>query len=384
MWQGFRNCGLWAAGRPFWAGAGLAAILMAVLAATPARADRIVLRNLNVITDKTVAAFDEDGIRFAEGGAVAWDEIERGSVAADKQAAFDAMLKDLGEHLYRIRQRLTVEDYEGLLPHAEAVYPRYRSRRSETAYMVCQAVMWGRLAARRREEAVEPYWRCFEMLRRAQGQPINLPGERRLQFDAETGFTPELLPVWFDSEAAKRVLDDVFQAVSQLSKPLPEATRIYYATLAFAAGDDQKGAAVLQGFTPANPAIRQLRDAALAQREAAAGRIGNAVANLENNLETFLPAVKPVALYWVGRAKIAAADERTRQHGMLQLLRIAAVYGDQNPELAGAGLYHTMDALAKANRAAQSIAVRKELLERYGQTYYAARVKDQQPMPASR
>ncbi|MBW3597443.1 MAG: hypothetical protein KY475_09230, partial [Planctomycetes bacterium] len=207
-------------------------------AAAPAYADRIILRNLTVISDKTVTAFDEDGVRLSDGGVIRWDEIERATVAPDKQAAFDAMLSELGTHLYRIRQRLSVGDYKGLLSHAEAVYPRYQQRRSETAYMVCQAVMWGRLAVNRREEAIEPYWRCFELLRRAGGNSIDLPGDRRLQFDPETGVTSELLPVWFDADAAGKVLDDVLNAAAQLSKPLPEATRIYYGTLALAAGEN--------------------------------------------------------------------------------------------------------------------------------------------------
>jgi hypothetical protein len=349
----------------------------ALFAAIPASADRIVLRNLTVISDKTVASFDEDGIRFAEGGGVAWDEVERGTVAADKQLAFDKMLQELGEHLYRIRQRLGVEDYQGLLPHAEAVYPRYRQRRSETAYLVCQAVMWGRLADRRREEALEPYLRCYELLRAAQGKPLKLPGDRTLQVDLETGLSPELLPVWFDTQAAAKVLDEAFQTISQMAKPLPEATRVYYATLALAAGDDAKAMSVLRGFAPASPAVEQLRDVALAQREVIAGQSGAAIANLETKLEGFSPVAKPVALYWIGRAKITAANERTRQDGMLQLLRIAAVYGDQHPELAAAGLFHTMEGLANTSGAAQSAAVRKELLDRYGQTYYAARAKEQ-------
>jgi hypothetical protein len=352
-------------------------LLTVLFAAIPALADRIVLRNLTVISDKTVASFDEDGIRFAEGGGVAWDEVERGTVAADKQAAFDTMLKDLGEHLYRIRQRLGVEDYQGLLAHAEAVYPRYRQRQSETAYLVCQAVMWGRLAQRRREEALEPYLHCYELLRAAQGKPLKLPGERTLQVDLETGLSPELLPVWFDSQAAAKVLDEVFQTISKMNKPLPDGARVYYATLALAAGDDAKAMSVLRGFAPASPAVEQLREIALAQREVAAGQSAAAVANVESKLNQLSPIAKPVALYWIGRAKIIAADERTRQEGMLQLLRIAAVYGEQHPELAAAGLFHTMEGLAATSGAAQSAAVRKELLDRYGQTYYAARAKEQ-------
>jgi hypothetical protein len=353
-------------------------------AASPLFADRLVLRNLNVISDKTVTAFDEDGVRFSEGGNVSWDEIERGTVAPDKQAAFDQMLNELGTHLYRIRQRLAVEDYEGLLSHAEAVYPRYRQRRSATAYMVCQAVMWGRIAAHRREEAVEPYWRCFELLRVAKGKPVVLPGERRLQVDLDTGVTPELLPVWFDVDASKKVLDDVYQVMTQLSKPLPEAARIYFGTLALTAGDDERAASVLRGFTPTHPVIQQLRDAALAQREVQLGQAGGAVTNLENNLSTYSALSKPVALYWIGRAQVASGDERIRQEGMLQLLRIAAVFGDKFPELAAAGLYHTMRALGDGNASAPSAAVRKELLDRYGHTFHAALVKGQSSASSSK
>ena len=51
----------------------------------------------------------------------------------------------------------------GLLPHAEALEARYAGRRSETAYMVFQALMWSRLAVGRREAALAPYLRCFDL-----------------------------------------------------------------------------------------------------------------------------------------------------------------------------------------------------------------------------
>src|SRR4051812_3895715 len=74
---------------------------------TRAAEDRIVLRNIQVITGKTVVAFDEDGVRLSgtPPQSLGWDEIESGRVAAD-QARFDALLKKLGDPLYRIRLRL--------------------------------------------------------------------------------------------------------------------------------------------------------------------------------------------------------------------------------------------------------------------------------------
>ena len=99
------------------------ALVIAVLftTASVAAADRIVLRNLTIISDKKVELFNEDGVRLDDGSTVTWDQIERISVAPGMQKAADRMLADLGIHLYRIRTRLKVGDYEGLLPHAEAI-----------------------------------------------------------------------------------------------------------------------------------------------------------------------------------------------------------------------------------------------------------------------
>ena len=180
---------------------------------TVSGADRIVLRNLKIITDETVAAFDEDGVRLDSQQVLGWDEIEKAKVAPDKQEAFDKMLGELGGHLYRIHQRLRVGDYEGLLAHAEAVQERFVRRTSDTAYTVQQALMWGRLAVGQREAALAPYLRCYDILGRRGKSEIRLPGERRLLFDAKTALTSDITPVWFDKTAAKAEMPKVYQVI---------------------------------------------------------------------------------------------------------------------------------------------------------------------------
>jgi len=339
-------------------------------------ADRIVLRNLDIISDKKVGAFDEDGVRLDDWSLITWDEIERGKVAAEQQAAFDQMLKDLGTHLYRIRQRLTVGDYRDILPHAEAVYPRYVGRKSETAYMVFQALMWARLAAGRREEAVEPYLRCYSYLKSTQTpKKISLPGDRRLQYDPRTGMSPELQPVWFDMEAAKSSLPGVLRAVAEMPEPRPEGTRVYYGTLALAAGDSDQAVRVLSGIQGEEPGLAQLREIAMAQREVIAGGTGPAISSLEQNADKFAPANKPLAIYWLGMSELRSGDEPIRRGGILRLLHLPAIYGKGFPELAAAGLYEAMQSFATTGDESGRAAVRRELLEQYGQTYHAAKVK---------
>ena len=57
------------------------------------------------------------------------------------------------------------------------------------------------------------------------------------------------------------------------------------------------------------------------------------------------------------------------------MLHLPALYGKTYPELAGAALYESMGVLAELGDAGGSVAVRKELLDQYGQTYHAAKVK---------
>ena len=338
-------------------------------------ADRIVLRNLTVISDGQVASFDEDGVRLADGRILTWDEIERGSLDGQRQAEFDRLLGELGAPLYRIRQRLKVGDYRGLLVHAEALYPRYSQRRGRTAYMVSQSLMWGRLAAGRREGAVEPYLRCYSQLSSDAVAGSDVPGNRRLRFDRDTALSPELTPIWFDAEAAKQAMPGVLRAVAAMQKPYPEGARIYYATLALTAGETDEAVNVLSGVSGRRRATAEWLAIARAQQEIMDGRSGPAVAELESSLDEFSKENKPAALYWLGLSKTANQDEQVRREGTLHLLCLTALYGEAQPELAGAGLYHAMVALDKSNDARGSMTVRKELLLRYAHTVHAARVQ---------
>jgi hypothetical protein len=110
-----------------------ALLLVVVLAVAPAHgADRLILRNLDIISDRTVTALDEDGVeldkpRPSGESRLTWDQIERGKVALD-QPRFDALLAELGPPLYRTGQRLKIGDYEAAGEPAEALYPRFAQR----------------------------------------------------------------------------------------------------------------------------------------------------------------------------------------------------------------------------------------------------------------
>lgn len=361
--------------RSFVAPFAIVAILFATGSAA-ARADRIVLRSLQIISDRTVVSFDDDGIVLDNQQRLAWHDVEKATISPTMQPAFDKLLGELGGSLYRIRQRLTTADYEGLLQPAESLYPRFAKSTSDTGYLVKQSVMWGRIAAGRREEAVESYLACWELLAARKAAASTLPGDRRLRLDIATGLTPELLPVWFNVEAAKRALPAVFRRIGDMPKPRPDGAYIYYATLALAAGNDAEATKGLAAIKSDKPAIVEMKAILDAQRELNAGKPAVSHAKLELMLKQMSLENQPLAWYWLGIGKLQNPELAARQDGLLQLLRIPALAGPQQPELAAAALYRAMETLMTQGDASGSVSVRRELLERYGQSYYAIKLRE--------
>jgi hypothetical protein len=338
-------------------------------------ADRLILRNLDFVLDRTVVEIDEDGVRLdapLAGGSdrITWDRIERGTVALD-QGRFDTLLAELGPPLYRIRQRLRIGDYETLAEPAESVYPKLAGRRSPTAFMVCQALVWSRLATGKREAAVEPYVRLCELLRGNPNWAADLPGERPVTVDAATALSSGLTPVWFDKQAAAAALPGVEQAIRGMTQPRPAGVYVYYATLALAAGAAEEADRVLDALRGDDPLLRQWRSIIQAQREVLAGGAGPALAALGEQRGELANACRPAALYWLGRGQLLATDAAVTSDGLLDLLTIAAEYGTRDRELAAAGLYEAAAALDKLKDARGAAALRQELARQYGGTYHA-------------
>lgn len=338
-------------------------------------ADRLILRNLDILAEVTVKGFDEDGIvldapRAGGGDRVTWDEVERGRVAID-QERFDALLAEFGPPLYRIRQRLRIGDDDGLAQPAELLYPRFSTRNSQTAYMVCQATMWSRLARGEREAAVEPYLRCFELLRSQAAGAGDLPGNRRLATDPATAIAPELVPVWFDEAAAKAALASVQEAIRTMPPPRPEGVYVYYATLALAAGEVAEADRVLPSLRGGGD-LATWREIIAAQREAQSGEPHESMSMLRSKLPSLQGAERAAALYWVGLADVQASDEPAQRDGLLALLALPAEFSRTQPELAAAGLYHAAAGLAKLKDDAGAAAIRQELITRYASTRHAA------------
>jgi len=308
---------------------------------------------------------------------IGWDRVERARIAADKQPQFDRLLGQLGAPLYRLRQRLSVGDYQGVRASAESIASRFVDRNSPTAYLVMQALMWGRMAEGQREAACVPYFWCLEYVRRRDVDDVNreLPGSRKLQFEPKTGISGVLAPIWFDNRAAAQALPDASAAISKMTEPRLPATRLYFATLAIAAGKQDLALQAIGGLD-GHDGWKALLTAQLAVQS---GQPDRAIRLLTDESFELEENLRPVGLYWLGRAELVAEDPASGRRGLLDLLRITALFGEQTPEVSAAGLYQAMRQLASQGKARDSIAIRRELLDRFGQTWHAAQVRSEDP-----
>lgn len=347
--------------------------------ASPAFADRIILRNLTVLNDVTVESFDLDGVRLSDGRTFGWDEIERGQIAADRQAAFDQALGELGIPLLRIRQNLESGADRRLAEVVEPVLEKYRDRRGPTAYLVNQAAMWGRLAEGRREEAVVAYARCLALLTEDRTVADRLPGKRRLEVDP-TGIVREISPIFFDANAARQAYDDVVATIRERKLRQP-GLYAYAAALAIAAGDvdvAQNIQASLQGDAKEMAALRDLigLELTLAKKmpDAAAARKSFA------RWTELSSALQPAWIYASGAAIASSEDAAVRDEGIAALLHVPALFAAAEPVVAAASLAQAATALERAGDAKGAARLRAELTARFPDTSFAH--GGTEPMPS--
>lgn len=373
----------------------LVAALSALLSSAQA-ADRIVLRDLNVVRSEVVS-FDADGLVLAVerpggGKLVTWDEVESLQLADKKQQAeAEKTRKEIGLPLYRLRVRLETGDDDGLLEPAEDLYRVFRERRSPSALIVLQSLVWGRIAHGRREAAVEPWLLEFELLHSRAAKLSDIPGTRKPRIDAPSALLAELEPVWFDAAAAKAALPNAEKALKRMSEPIPPGATIYVASLALAAGDLAKATAHLQRDIDTDNLANGLKQILQAQLElqqrnaaSAVNRLQKAVTELEQageSNEAKRLFLHPLALYWLGRAQLAGDKPSAQQAGLLTLLRIPALEGNQSPELSAAALHEVAQFYAKD--AALATRLRREILQQFPSSWHAQKLRAT-PAAASR
>lgn len=320
------------------------ALLGLILVAwSAARADELWLRDGTRMLDGRLVRMSIDGFVFQSPEnpnptVYPLDAIQKVVTLSEKRVEAEKWLALYGEPLFRIRSRLQRCDYVAALDPAEALYAKMRTRPSQAAFMVYQALVWGRVASGRREAALEPYVFALECLRTGKARREAFPGPRIPQIDERTGITTDLLPVWFDPASASEQLPLVHAAISKTAKPRAEGLRIYYATLCLAMGDKDRAMKALGEGMKQSDLVDQFAEIVKAQMEVQEGVLGPGFQELASSLNNHRHSGRPLALYWQGRGKLIDSRNEIRRTGIASLLAIPANYASEQPALSVAAL----------------------------------------------
>ena len=349
----------------------IACLSLPVGIAPSAPADELVVRP-NLHHDRKIYSFDEDGVRFGPGiRPIGWDDIVSGTVATG-QASFDRLRQELGGPLYEMRSGLENGKYLPLLESAESLFPRFAERHSNSAYLVAQTLMWARLAAHRPEDAIEPYFVCVT-LRLTLKDLSALPGPRHLKYDSHTGQSPALPLAGFDRGRAKAALPLAQARLRRLGNGSPPGLRLYIAGLALAANEPSIAEAELTAFPSPTRPVSEIVDALRAHATFLRGKKSQAISSLERLHKECLPSNRCLVDYLCGTARLEAGIGN-RADGVIDLLNVAALHGEDQPALAAAALYSAQKALREQHDDGSARAVQIELLRAFPESDHGARL----------
>lgn len=348
-------------------------------------ADELILRDWSRITNVTVAVIDDDGVKLSDGRIISWDRIESGEVSDEHQADLDQLIRELGEPLFRLRQRIRLGNDVQLLELAESLWPRFRDRTGETAIVVSCGVVRGRLATGQRADAVLPYLVFVRQLMDSEAtNELNdalvtrARNEFGLVIDPKTGLCANLLPIWKDQQAAAKALPKLSEWLTTETNPIAPWVPIYVSSLAAFVGEFEKAQQELARMNLANDGLMELRtviDWQLSlQREPSMS-----IRSIESNLDKLLPRNRAITLYWLGLAGLKSNSEERQQAAILHLLQIPAVYPTEQ-DVAAAAIFQVADFYgSKSNDAKASqkqATLRSELLRAYPNSWFAEEVRE--------
>jgi hypothetical protein len=305
---------------------------------------------------------------------VGWDRVKR--VDGDKSAAA-ASLVPLSETLWRARSRLDRGDWlasEPLLTPLAANYAGANGR-GPTAAVVFVGLLRCRLARGARAGAIGAWLELLATYERSSpgGSALTIAGWTRPSdwlggsieglpvFDARTGLTPSLPPIWV-GEPALEIASSRGEWTAEVPDAAPAVASelaAWYTTVGrFEAGTDAPWPKAYSD-TPGPRLVRlivQARTGDAAQRATARESLKGLLA--QEGADSWEEAWCRAA---IGRSLLREDDREQKIRGVVQLLHVPARLGRSSPYLAGVCLAEAAVTLADLGDAQAAHALRQEL-----------------------
>lgn len=307
---------------------------LTLLAASKASAQAIVLRDLSRISPATIQDLDEESLTLAGGQKLTWDRVLQTNVDATWQARIEQNVREIGEPLYRLKQRLQQNNVAGAYEIAQQWYQQEdRSFAGAQAnFMVCRAIMLGRLDDGERESAIEPMLQSLILQQQCEQRFLESVPEIAFAADElKTGIHEDFLPVWSSQEEAARQLKRLSSSF-ELDQHVARwpGLGLYLSSLAIHAQQREQAA----DWDVAIQRVPQLRPW---QRVFSARLSQTPLATLTDGLEGGLRVV--ATCWWASDAD----QQASQSERVLALLKIVANDGQRYPRVAKLALSRSIE-----------------------------------------
>jgi hypothetical protein len=337
--------------------------------------------------DGTLRSLDHRGIEIASTRLgvrlLTWDRVR--GVAGTSDPYLASFLEE-GATIWRARIRISRGDPLSAEPLLESVAERFAGRTSELALVVAEGLLRCRIARGANDEAVIP---MLETLRlRAAGVSADAYLGLRPVIDEALQLVPAVPPAWhaaadrggLQARLERRLLDLQAEALSEPTEVRRAAAartanvaRAYLAAVVQERGRAGGRPDVVPLPVPGDDEGLRLLVECVGGAEALAaldppddGRPPDPTEILESASGDDRPAwVRDWEDFFRGRRALAAPDAATRDAGLIDLLRPAALHAVERPYLGGMALALAAAHLDRAGRAAEATILRDDLAARF-------------------
>ncbi len=329
--------------------------------AVAVQAQQIVLRDLTLIKNVNVETQDVNGLNLASGQQITWDRILQGSIGTD-QKAFDQNVKQIGEPLFRLRNRLSNGSHHQLQPMVDDLLKIAGDQPGLTNYIATTGLFFDKLSSNRRAAALVPMLTVLQF-RSTYPKLAELDAQLGLHI-SDDGFCLDLLPVWFDKQQTESTWRQLEKDEVTKRSDLIAVNKIYLSSLASFTGRQWQTDLTndnWQALLSAQSAWFNNKPAEVIER------LDNSAANLQ-------PFQQAIAVYYRGLAMRALQQRNTdlaEDQWKLCLLQIPANYPDKFPELSAAAIFHVLGEPEQRSREYDSLD--QVMRSRYADTYYGRR-----------
>lgn len=343
---------------------------------------RILLRNLERITDFSIKQIDEDGLQVQPKSSgsghrqVTWDEVQELRLASPaEQSQAEKLLKELGEPLFRLRSRLAAGNIAEIAQPAKQLYPRFVGLKGPSSRLVLQSSYLSHLHSGEREEAIVPYLLWLSLAPKSSISPVAVPGDDAapkglsatgVDPDAAGGlYLPDLIPIGFEANSAKKILPDLQNTIRQIPSPRPAACYLYFAAIAVAAGDVAEAKKGLSPLEKEKGGIVGWKRLAQLQIQLAENPLLENADTIMKELRDAPPLLRGCFVWTVAEHQWRTGNDAAKRTAIADLATLGIGLSVDGSEPSAMGLGLLAEALRQQNRIPEADTVLRTLETRY-------------------